>query len=61
MDLTTKIILINFIVCWSLAVFDKHLLADRLKNNPLDLLLGLWAAVSLLSLPALVVYHIVLA
>ena len=61
MDLITKIILINFIVCWSLALFDRHLISDALSNSFLAMPLGLWAAVSLLSLPVLVIYHIALA
>jgi len=60
MDIYTKLFLANLLSLILVAAIDKHLLNDQLEKLPIiGVVLGLWAALTLISIPVYVVYLLV--
>ena len=62
MDLSSKIVLINFIIMVSVAVLDKHILKIELIDIPyLGMVIAIWALITAASVSIWLIYRIAVA
>ena len=59
MDVYTKIFAINLILVFALSAIDRNLLNDRIEKSKMFVTFGLWALISLVSIPVWLCYLVV--